>query len=319
MRKNVAVIIGAVAVVIALIASATIFLRSGEEPFRVTAYFSRAIGLFPRSTVRILGVEVGRVTSVVPDGDRVRVEMDIKEGSKIPADASAIIVPISLISDRYVQFSPIWRGGAQLRDGDTIPIERGVAPAELDDLLATLKRTLEAIEPGTAEEPGALGLFVQNAEKALADRGPELGQTVDALTTIISVLGRNVTSVDATIVNLDRLFVELSGHTDAVGAVNRGLGAVLPPLAAEQEALENGTGNLAAMIGELGSLIRDHRSDLETDLSILGDVAGVLDRQQKRLLDNILWLPVLARAGRAAFDDVGNRVLVRDSSPLIKP
>jgi phospholipid/cholesterol/gamma-HCH transport system substrate-binding protein len=309
----------AIATVITLIAAAAIFLRSGTDTYQVTAYFPRAIGLFERSTVRVLGVEVGRVERVSPEGDRVRVVMNVRDGVKVPADATAIIVPISLISDRYVQLSPVWRGGPVLRDGDEVPLERGVAPAELDDLLATLKRFLQAIEPGTPTEPGALGRFVQNADKALAGQGPQLGETIDTLSTLLDVLGRNVSSVDAVIANLDRLFGELALHDDALRTTNRGLASVMGSLANEEGALEAGTGNLASLVNELGSLVRAHRSDLDADLSILADVSEVLHRQKNRILTNIIWLPVLSKGARGAFDSVNKRVLVRDATPGIKP
>jgi virulence factor Mce-like protein len=268
--------------------------------------------LFERSTVRVLGVEVGRIAEVSPEGDRVRVAMDVREDVKIPSNASAIIVPISLISDRYVQLAPVWREGPQLRDGDEIPLERGVAPRELDDLLATLKRFLEAVEPGSASEPGALGRFIVNADKALAGRGEQLGDTVDTLATLLGTLGRNADSVDDAIVNLDRLFTELSTHDGALRATNRGLAAVMGSLAEEESALESGTGNLASLVSELGSLVREHRDDLEADLGILADVANVLVRQQKRLETNIVWLPVLGKGIRGAFDVENKRMMVRD-------
>jgi phospholipid/cholesterol/gamma-HCH transport system substrate-binding protein len=308
-----------VALVISLIAAATIFLRGGEDTYRVTAFFPRAIGLFERSTVRVLGVEVGRIAEVAPEGDRVRVALDVREDVKIPANASAIIVPISLISDRYVQLSPVWRGGPALQPGDEIPLSRGVAPAELDDLLATLKRFLEALEPGTPTEPGALGRFVQNADKALAGRGAQLGETIDTLATLLDVLGRNVSSVDSIITNLDRLFTTLSTHDDALRATNRGLGTVMSSLADQEGALEAGTGNLASLVAELGSLVREHRSDLDEDLAILADVSEVLHRQRDRILANVIWLPVLSKGVMNAFDRENLRIIVRDATPGIKP
>ena len=78
-------------------------------------------------------------------------------------------------------------------------------------------------------------------------------------------------------------------------------------LAQEEGALESGTGNLAALVSELGSLVREHRADLEADLSILADVATVLDRQKERLLENIMWLPVLSKGARGAFDAENKR------------
>ena len=42
--------------------------------YRVTAYFNQAVGLYPGSDVRILGIPVGTITEVTPMGDRVRVK-----------------------------------------------------------------------------------------------------------------------------------------------------------------------------------------------------------------------------------------------------
>lgn len=307
------------AVVVIAAAGAALVGRGREDTYDLTAFFPRAIGLFERSTVRVLGVEVGRVTEVAPEGDRVRVGLRIRESVKIPANAAAIIVPISLISDRYVQLAPVWRRGPTLRDGDAIPLERGMAPEELDDLLATLKRFLEAIEPGTPTSPGALGRFIQNAEKALDGQGQALGTTIDAVATLLDALGSNASSVDTLLVNLDRLVGELSTHDVALQQTNRGLGAVFGSLAQEQGALESGTANLATLVSELGRLIRDHRADLEDDLLTLADTSDVLERQKMRLLEQILWLPVLSKGARGSYDEENKRVRVRDASPGVRP
>jgi phospholipid/cholesterol/gamma-HCH transport system substrate-binding protein len=314
---------GAIAAVLAfaliVAGAAGIVLRDRPKTYALTAYFPRAIGLFPRSTVRVLGVEVGRVISVDPAGDRVRVTMRVRDDVKIPADASAIIVPISLISDRYVQLAPVYRGGPVLEHGAVIPLSRGVAPAELDDLLATLKRFLQALEPGSANAPGALGRLIQNADKALAGKGQQLGSTIDALATILDTLGRNASSVDATIVALDHLFTQLSRHDTALEATNRGLDTVFTALSQEQDALRNGTGDLAAAVSQLGQLVRAHRSDLEADLSTLASVSDVLYRQRNTLLEQIMWLPVLGKGVSGAYDATNHRLLVRDYLMPVKP
>jgi virulence factor Mce-like protein len=307
------------AVVVLAASGAALLTRGGEGTYDVTAYFPRAIGLFTRSTVRVLGVEVGRVTQVSPEGDRVRVGLRIRDGVKIPARATAVIVPISLISDRYVQLAPVWRGGPTLSDGDEIPLERGIAPAELDDLLATLKKFLEAIEPGSPTSPGALGRFIQNSARALAGQGQALGTTVDAIATLLDALGSNASSVDQLIVNLDRLFTELSTHDKQLRDTNRGLAAVFGSLPQETAALEAGTANLAALVSELGRLIRDHRDDLMADLDTLARTTDVLERHKMRLLEQILWLPVLSKGARAAYDAENKRIRVRDATPGVKP
>ena len=57
----------------------------------ITAHFTRAVGLYPGSQVRVLGVPVGTVRSVTPEGTTVRVVLDVDADQKVPADAKAAV------------------------------------------------------------------------------------------------------------------------------------------------------------------------------------------------------------------------------------
>jgi virulence factor Mce-like protein len=306
----------AAAIVILVTSSALAVDRvSRVGSYRITAYFPRAIGLFTRSTVRVLGVEVGRVGEVTPVGDRVRVGLNIRGDVKIPQGASAIIVPISLISDRYVQLAPVYDGGPVMRDGDELPAERNVVPAELDDLLKTLKVFLEALEPGSPGSPGALGQLIRNADQALAGKGEQLGTTLDGLSTLLDVLGRNASHLDSTIVSLDQLLGVLARKDAALAATNRGLAQVFSALAEERSHLEQGLGHLADLLDVSGEIVRAHKADLLDDLQTLSVTSDILVRQREALLRNIVWLPVLAEGFVRAVDTTVSppRVRVRDN------
>ena len=79
---------------------------AAPTPAHVTAHFSRAVSIYKGSEVRVMGVHIGTVTAVVPEGDRVRVEMDYDAEYKLPADAKAAIVTPTLTADRFVQLAP---------------------------------------------------------------------------------------------------------------------------------------------------------------------------------------------------------------------
>lgn len=284
---------------------------SKEATYEITAYFTRAIGLFPRSTVRVLGVEVGRVTGVTPEGDRVRVRMRLDGDVKVPQDVKAVIVPISLISDRYVQLAPVYRDGPVLAPGGEIPLERGIVPAELDDLLKTLKDFLQALEPGAPGAPGALGQLVVNADKALAGKGEQMGATIDNLSTILDVLGRNAGHFDSTISSLDTLLQALARKDAQITATNRGLASVFGALAEEKTSLQNGLGNVADLLDQLGSLVRDHRQDLLSDIQVLADTTQTVERQRASFIRNVIWLPVLAQGFVQAVDFTQSPPVIR--------
>ena len=61
--------------------------------------------------MRILGVNVGRVTAVIPEGNSVRVEMEYDAEVDVPEDAKAAIVTPTLVADRFVQLTPAYTEG----------------------------------------------------------------------------------------------------------------------------------------------------------------------------------------------------------------
>src|ERR1700690_1285857 len=75
--------LAAIAVVIALI-SGGLVLTSGSGSKHITAYFGETIGVYPGSTVRILGVNVGTIDSVTPEGQQVKVTMTVTAGGPRP-------------------------------------------------------------------------------------------------------------------------------------------------------------------------------------------------------------------------------------------
>jgi phospholipid/cholesterol/gamma-HCH transport system substrate-binding protein len=77
----------------------------------ITAYFSSAISVYGNGSVKVLGLNAGRVTKVVPQGDTVMVKMKMDGDVPLPEDVKATVVPGSLIGERYIQLFPAWTEG----------------------------------------------------------------------------------------------------------------------------------------------------------------------------------------------------------------
>lgn len=268
-----------------------------HRSYAVTAYFTKTIGLFPRSDVRVLGVAIGKVRSVEPMGDKVAVVMDIDSAHKVPANATAFIVPISLISDRYVQLSPPYSAGPSLVDGSTIPITRTSVPAELDDLLSSLQRFFSALESGRQGDPGALSSAVANLAASLAGSGQHLDETLGAAGSISGVLGERSTELDSAIVHLSRFIEALSSRGDEITELNTNLSGALGGIADEQAALDSSLKNLALLTEQVGSILDTHRLILSDDIHTLAKVSDALVRQQSSIIRANDWLPVLTDGG----------------------
>jgi virulence factor Mce-like protein len=114
--------IAGVLVGVLLLAAVAALVFQARNQKTVTANFQRVTGLYSGSAVRMLGIQIGKVQDVEPMGQYVQVKLTYNGKYRIPANASAAIIPPSLIADRYVQFTPVYRGGPILKDGATIPL-----------------------------------------------------------------------------------------------------------------------------------------------------------------------------------------------------
>src|SRR5580693_68812 len=107
-------------------------------PFHLKARFADAAGLEPKDEVDLLGVPVGSVSSLRPDGNTVIVSMALKHDIKIPADTSAAIADKSALGEQYVLLTPHVATGPMLAAGHTIGIKETSGPLPLQDLIGNL-------------------------------------------------------------------------------------------------------------------------------------------------------------------------------------
>lgn len=304
--------LGIVTALLLVIGMAGLVLRNDKDTYTVTGYFEKAIGLFPNSDVNILGVPVGKVTSVDPVGSRVKVVMEVSTDHKVPADAFAQIVPISLIADRFVQLHPPYTGGPVMEPGTVLNTDRTQIPAELDDVFKQLKKLLEAIDPGEGGEPGALGELIVALNDAVGDREDDLKGTVVNTAALTGALSDAQGDLSDLLINLDDLFGKLSQRAGSIGSLNKNMAIVLTTLAESRGDLESTLANLADMTGEVGRILKTHRATLANDLDLAGNILAKVLENQGSVEESLQWLPVLGIGLANAyhgepFDDIDVR------------
>src|SRR6266498_73931 len=77
--RRAATIVATACVLALLIATGLWWIAMAQRGITVTAYFDKAVGVYPGSEVKVLGVGVGRIDTVTPQGDRVRVEFTVDD------------------------------------------------------------------------------------------------------------------------------------------------------------------------------------------------------------------------------------------------
>ncbi|WP_082589456.1 MCE family protein [Nostocoides sp. Soil756] len=287
--------------VVALVAAAVVFWPR-PEPVRVTADFVRAVGLFPGSDVRILGVRVGTVTSVEPEGDRVRVAFEFTPEHPVPADARAAVVAPSLVSDRYVQLLPAYTAGPRMRSGAHIPLERTAVPVELDRVSQSLDDLMVALGPKGANADGALTRVLRTGAANLDGNGQALHDTTENLSLAVQTFSQGRGDLFGTVKNLNTFTETLATNDAKVRRLNTNLTSVSTALDDERGDLSAALANLAVALDEISGFVKDNRAVLKDDVGRLADVTGAVAAKRKALGETLDNAPVAISNLQLAYD-----------------
>ncbi|NMI01144.1 MCE family protein [Pseudonocardia acidicola] len=278
-------IVALVAVVAVLVASgAWIVLRSPGRT--LTAYFTSASGLFPDNSVRVLGVPVGTITKVTPEGTRVRVDMDITDPDlKIPADVKAAVVSPSLVTGNYVQLTPTYSGGPQMADGGEIPVDRTAVPLGVDDLARTASDLAKQLGPQGLNSQGALSDALNVGAQNLGGNGQALNDTIRNLGDLSGTLAGSRQDLFGTITELQKFTSTIAANDGQVREFNSRLADVSGLLAGERQDLGSALSELSVALGDVASFVQDNRATLKSNVDKLTGITQTLVDQQKALAE----------------------------------
>ena len=261
----------------------TILRPAGQ--YRVTAFFTGTVGLYPGSDVRILGIDVGEITDITALGDKVRVEMVIDEEYDIPADADAVVLAPSLVSDRYVQFAPVYDGGPTMEDGAEVPLDRTGTPVELDQVYGALDELSAALGPTGANRDGALSDLIDVGAANLDGNGEALNRTLTGFSQAVETLATHRDDLFSSLDNLQTFTSALATIDAQVGQFNDNMAAVADLLEAERQDLAAAIELLSAALADVAVFVQDNTTLLTANVDRLADVTLTLVQQRAALAE----------------------------------
>ena len=294
--------------VVLLAATFLVLVRDTSETKTVTAHFPRAVSVYKGTDVRILGVNVGRVTAVIPEGNSVRVDMEYDAKYKVPTDAKAVIVTPTLVADRFVQLTPAYHGGALMADGADIPLPDTGVPVELDRIYASLRDLSEALGPNGVNKDGTLDHLLQAGAKNLKGEGRLGNQMLTRLSQAADTFGRGSGDLFATVTQLAKFSQVLGNNDRLVRAFIKDLSGMSSSLVGERVELQRALGAVARAVGTVKGFVHDNHRALVTDLEKLTSVMKVINSERDSI-DTALQVAPLALGNLAvAFNNQTNSI-----------
>lgn len=286
----------------ALAAGGVLVYHVINHPKQITAYFAESVGVYAGSTVRVLGVPVGTVNSVQPDGSRVKVTMTLNSGVAVPARVSAVVISPSVVSDRYIQLTPAYTRGPQIADGAAIPLARTAVPVEVDQVYASLAKLANALGPNGVNKNGALSDLIKTGAANLAGNGAYLRQMITEFGGLSRTLGNSSGNLFATVAYLQRFTTMLKDNNGQVRLAEEQLAQVSAFLASDRRDLSAALSELAVALNRVKGFIGGNRALIESNVSKLATITSLLVRERASLAEALDVAPLAADNLVHAYD-----------------
>jgi phospholipid/cholesterol/gamma-HCH transport system substrate-binding protein len=266
------------------------------------AVFANATGLQAGDTVRIAGVEVGKVSSVRllqgkgaaacgrGHGNCALVGFNVAADQRLTTTTRAAVFFGNLLGQRFLGLVPGPPGGATLPPGATIPMGRTQPGLDLTAVFNGFQPLFDALSPDEVNQLAASIIAVFQGQSGtvsslvaetaaitsnLADRQQVLDQLLGNLASLLDSVNRQGGQLGQLIGNFDQLVAGLAGERAQLGGAISGLGQL----------------NTAA-----AGLLQQSQPALSQDIAGLASATGTLSTDQRQLDGVIAGLPPVLRA-----------------------
>ncbi|EHB53385.1 virulence factor Mce family protein [Mycolicibacterium rhodesiae JS60] len=162
---TIASVVGIAVMVVVYIQAPTLL---GIGRITVKLELPRTGGLYQFSNVTYRGVQLGKVTEVVPTRTGAVATLSLESNPKVPADLQARVLSVSAVGEQYVDLVPSTDSGPYLQNGSVIPVKNAVLPQAVGPMLDQTNALLKSIPTDRLTE------LLSNAYKGLNGAGDDL-------------------------------------------------------------------------------------------------------------------------------------------------
>ena len=253
----------------------------GADATRYHIELANVSTLEPNSPVLIGDVVVGSVGAMKVRDWHADVEISVKPGVVIPANAVAAVGQTSLLGSMHLALNPPLgeAPSGRLAPGATLGLNRSSTYPSTEQTLSALS---VVINGGGV---GQLGDIVRELNAAFNGREPQIRDLLTRLNDFVGVLATQRESINAAVVSLNRLAGTFAGQRDVLTRALDRIPPALDVLVAERPRLTAALQKLGEFSGLAGAVVNDTQADLvrnlrnlEPTLRSLADVGPNLDK-----------------------------------------
>jgi phospholipid/cholesterol/gamma-HCH transport system substrate-binding protein len=302
------VVVAAIAVV-----AFAVVPRANDGPITVTAQFEDTVGLYVGNPVAVLGMPVGKVTSIVPKGSYVEVKLEIGRTVDVPAGVQAVTVSTSILTDRHIELTPVYRGGPKLKNGDVLGLPRTRTPVEFDRTLAMVDKLSRSLR-GDGQGHGPLADLFDVGSQIATGNGPKIKATLDQLYQALRLGADNGAATKHDIQAIVAALAELTQAAADNDTAIRGFGSNMRQLSDILADEHLGTGTTGAKINQIldraASLLETNRDGLKGTVADFKTLTAAVNDYRRELAETLDITPLLAANVYNAIDSNAGAVRI---------
>ncbi len=254
-----AIAIGVTAYIISQQESRGTFPIVESQPFELKAAFSDAQAVIPGQgqTIRVAGVEVGKIAGVEPKNGVAIVTMNLDRDKidnhelQVLSDATVQLRPRTGLKDMFIELDP-GTSGRRLREGDTIPVQNSEPDVDPDEILSALDTDTRSY----------LQLLIAGLGKGFRGHGKDLNATFKALGPTQRDLKRVSKAVSTRRHELARLVHNYADLTNTLAKRDNDVHRLIDASNATLSAFAQENVNISAAVAKLPSTLQTTASTL---------------------------------------------------------
>jgi phospholipid/cholesterol/gamma-HCH transport system substrate-binding protein len=295
-----------------------------KSPYKLKAQFSDAQAVVPGQgqTVRVAGVEVGKIASVEPKNGIAVVSMDVNRDMidnhelQIRSDATAQLRPRTGLKDMFIELDPGTRGRV-LKSGSTLPIQNTEPDVDPDEFLSSLD----------ADTRSYLSLLINGLGKGFKNHGNDLNATFKALGPTQEDLKRISSAIAARHTQLARLVHNYGDLTNTLANTDGDVQRLVKSSNDVLSAFAQENQNISSAVAKLPSTLSATRTTLSkagpysdllrTSLESLRPAFRQLDATNRQVLPFVTEATPILRDQIRPFVKIA-RPYVQDLRPAAK-
>jgi phospholipid/cholesterol/gamma-HCH transport system substrate-binding protein len=245
------------------------------------AQFSNASGLQPGDTVRIAGVEVGKVGGVSLQGHHALVSFSVDNSQHLTTTTGAAIHFENLLGQRFLAILPGKPGGRPLPAGAVIPRARTSPAIDLTAVFDGFQPLFSALSPNEVNQLAGSIIDVFQGESGT------ISDIVAQTATLTNNLADRQQVIDTLLNSLSSLLNTVGVHDTQLGQLIGNFDTLVTGLANSRGQLGSAIDNVAAAESATSNLLNEAQPTLNEDIQSLSGAVSSLQTNQGRI-DNVL-------------------------------